>query len=50
MARGSMKTAGVDWSKETSNSKLLSIGQEMQTAFFTKSNKIKGDQMSGTVV
>jgi len=36
---------------EASNSKLLLIGQGMQTAFFNKSNKIKrADQISATVV
>jgi len=44
---GQLKTAGVYWSNETSNSKLLLIGQRKQTAFFKKSNKIK---ISGTVV
>jgi len=44
-------TAGVYWSNEASNSKLLLIGQGMQTAFFNKSNKIKrADEISATVV
>jgi len=44
-------TAGVYWSNETFNSKLLLIGQGMQTAFFSKSNKImRADQISSTVV
>jgi len=43
-------TAGVYWSNEASNSKLLLIGQGMQTAFFNKSNKInRADQISATV-
>jgi len=48
---GQWKTAGVYWSNEASNSKLLLIGQGMQTAFYKKSNKIKrADQTSATVV
>ena len=51
MARGQRITAGVYWSTEASNSKLLLIGQGMQTAFFNKSNKItRADQISATVV
>jgi len=43
--------AGVYWSNEASNSKLLLIGQEMQTVFFNKLNKIKRvAQVSATVV
>jgi len=46
-----LKTAGLFWRYEASNSKLLLIGQGMQTAFFNKSNKIKrADQISATVV
>ena len=48
---GQWKTAGVYRRYEASNSKLLLIGQGMQTAFFDKSNKIKrADQISATVV
>jgi len=48
--QGLMNTAGVYWSNETSNSKLLLIGQGMLTAFFNNSNKIKrADQISATV-
>jgi len=44
-------TAGVYWSNKTSNSKLLLIGQGMQTAFFNKSKKFKrADQSSAAVV
>jgi len=49
--RGRLITAGVYWSNEASNSKLLLIGQGMQTAFFNNSNKIKmADQISAAVV
>ena len=48
---GQWITAGVYWSNEASNSKLLLIGQGMQTAFSNESNKIKSaDQISATVV
>jgi len=48
---GQWKTAGVYWRYEASNLKLLLIGQEMQTAFFNESNRIKrADQVSATVV
>jgi len=48
---GQWITAGVYWSNEASNSKLLLIGQRMQTVFFNKSNKIKRvDQISATIV
>jgi len=51
MAKGQLMTAGVYWSNEASISKLLLIGQGMQTAFLNKSNKIKRtDQISVTVV
>jgi len=47
---GQWITAGVYWSNEVSISKLL-IEQGMQTAFFSKSNKIKrADQDSAKVV
>jgi len=39
---GQWITAGVYWSNEVSNSKLLLIGQGMQTMFFNKSTKLRG--------
>jgi len=45
--RGQSIAAGVYWNNEGSISKLLLIGQGMQTAFFNKSNKIKrADEIS----
>jgi len=46
-----MNNCWVYWSNEAFNSKLLLIGQGMQTEFFNKLNKIKrAEQISVTVV